>query len=195
MDGLRRLPLRRPGVRYAAIASVVVVLAALSSCDLLNPPSPPSFSFGITGDSVVPLSGTVLFGYELDIDASGGPVGVRWSSSDSATATVDASGTVRGVAIGSAVIIGKLVAPDLPTELSDSLTVEVVYASIRIDAVDSLTGVGETRLLIARGLDVNDTAVAIVAATFATTRDKSPSSRLFPRAYASNRSFGSAPAR
>ncbi|UCG87829.1 MAG: beta-propeller fold lactonase family protein, partial [Gemmatimonadota bacterium] len=122
--------------------------------------------FTIAGDSVVLLGGTVQLSGELPAASGRGPSRIHWESSDTAVAPVDTLGVVTGRAIGTAEITARLVAPDVVGDVVRKLAVEVVYAAIAIDPVDSLTGIGETRSLAVHGLAVDQAPDAQLPATF-----------------------------
>ena len=95
------------------------------------------------------------------------PSRVTWTSSDTTIAAVDSLGVVTGVAIGATAIAASVVAPDIVTEVVRSLDVEVIYAAIGIEPIDSLTGLGETRILEVHGLALDESRHAELSAVFA----------------------------
>jgi Big-like domain-containing protein len=148
----------------------VISLVVLGACvldELTAPPiDPATVQFTVSGDTLVPLGGNAAVTYALP----GGPsptVHVTWSSSNTGIATVDsATGVVTGVALGNATLTATLTAPELDTGITRTHLLRVKYASIAIDPVDSLTGLGQTRQLIARGRNAAGTPIAQVAAVF-----------------------------
>lgn len=161
-----------PGSRRAlvscAAAALVVVAASCGLGDLTAPGADPgSVEFAVTGDSLVALRDSLRLVTDLASDPQRGPTTVRWTSSDPDIASVDQLGTVHGLRIGRATITAELTAPDLAAPIEQPWPVTVVYASIAVDAVDSLTGLGERRAIAARGVDAQGSADALVAAAFA----------------------------
>ncbi len=144
--------------------------AALASCFLDEATAPgedlASREFVVAGDSIVLLGGTVQLSAELPPGSGRGPSRIRWTSSDTAVASVDTLGVVTGRSIGTAEIAARLVAPDVINDVVRSVAIDVVYAAIGIDPIDSLTGLGETRSLTARGLAVDQSPHGQLPATF-----------------------------
>lgn len=138
--------------RSLLATGAVLGLAACGDDVSVTPPADP-IQIAITGISVSPPSATILVGQSTQISASvqtnGGEgtidLTVTWSSSNTAVATVNASGTVTGVAAGSAVITarsngnnayaaGASVTVNAPTPLPNALlsfTVNPTAASVQ----------------------------------------------------------------
>jgi uncharacterized protein YjdB len=108
----------------------------------------------------------------LVIGASGGkatatttPAGrsVTWSSSNTAVATIDASGNIAGVGLGSATITGT------SGSASGSAVLAVVLDSIHVTPNPLSVPVGSTQAATATGYDANGSAVSGVTFTWSTT--------------------------
>ena len=151
------------GTRAIATVLVVAISAVLASCFLDEATAPgddlASREFTISGDSILLLGGTAQLSADLPPGTGRGPSRVNWASSDTA-------GVVTGRSIGTAEIAARLVAPDVVNDVVRSLAVDVVYAAIGIDPVDSLTGMGETRTLTASGLALDQSPHGQLPATF-----------------------------
>ena len=156
-----------------AIVTVLILTLCSTvwvSCFLDKPTAPgqdlASLEFSISGDSVVLLGGMLQLTPEMPVGSGRGPSQVTWTSSDTTIAAVDSLGVVTGVAIGSTEITASVIAPDIVTEVVRSLDVEVVYAAIGIEPIDSLTGLGETRILEVHGLALDESRHAELPAVF-----------------------------
>ena len=158
MSGARIL---RPGGRLAVLLATVA--AAACFMDRLTAPGVGTVAVTLTADSVVAIGGAIPARVTISGATTGGPSRVLWSSSDPAVATVDSTGQVHGVAKGAVTIIGKVTAPELDSAVSRSVPVRVAYASIAIDSVDSLTGLGLTHTAQVRGRNTQGTGIAILS--------------------------------
>jgi len=130
--------------------------------------NPDDVSFSLEGDSVVVLGDGFEVRPVLPKRRSTGPFRVAWSSAAPQIVSIDSIGYVHGMRVGRAEIEARLSAPELTEEIVRSLSVRVAYASLGVEAPDSLTGLGETRTLVARGMDASGAPDTVVPATFAT---------------------------
>jgi hypothetical protein len=154
------------------MACAAVVSAALVACflDEVTAPGvdPDAIAVAVIGDSVVVLGDSTQLAIETSTTAEGGPSRVRWRTSDTAIATVDDLGIVRGRRAGQVTITGFVAAPELIEDIEIAWPMNVVYGSITVTSPDSLTGLGESRTLIARGTDVRGIPLSAVPASFTT---------------------------
>lgn len=146
---------------------------AIASCVLDGPTTPgkdlASAGLQLLGDSLLVLGDSLILTVEIRDVTSDGPQRIAWSSSDSSVAVVDTLGVVRGVGAGSADITVRLTAPDIVGAVVRSKAIDVMFNDIGIESQDSLTGLGEKRLLVARALGTDGTLYNAVPATFTTT--------------------------
>ena len=153
-----------------AVARTAMVTVALGACFLDEVTAPGldagSIALSVVGDSVVVLGDTTLLVIQAAPAADGGPSRAHWQSSDTAVATVDSRGIVRGRRAGRVTITGSVAAPELIHDVETTWPMTVVYGSITVASPDSLTGLGETRTLVAQGTDVQGLPAAVVPATF-----------------------------
>jgi len=165
---------RGGSIRFA-LAATLLASAALTSCHLDKLTAPPvdesAIEFNVSGDSVVILGDSLQMTADFDAGDGTGVTRITWLSLDTSIARVnDTTGVVFGVGAGSTEISAHLVAPELDHDLVRTLPVEVVYAGIGM-VNDSLTGLGETRTLVARGLDIQGNPHEPVPAFFSTADD------------------------
>ena len=130
--------------------------------------NPDDVAFALEGDSVVVLGAGMALSPVLPERRAEGPFQVMWSSSAPEVAPVDTAGSVSGLDVGRAEISARLSAPELTEDIVRTWSVRVRYASLAVPAPDSLTGLGETRTLVAHGTDAGGTPDAVVPASFAT---------------------------
>lgn len=164
----RKRPHAAP-LRVLLAGALAVALARCGVDDLTGSGvNPDDVAFSLEGDSVVVLGDGLDIRPVLPKRRSAGPFRVAWTSADPAIASVDSTGFVHGLRVGRAAIEARLGAPELTEEIVRSLSVRVAYASLAVVAPDSLTGLGATRTLVARGLDAGGAADTVVPASFAT---------------------------
>lgn len=146
--------------RLVVLATTVVITACF--IDRLTAPGVGTASVSLAVDSVVAIGGTIPARATVAGATTGGPSRVLWSSSDPTVATVDSAGVVHGVAKGAVTITGKVTAPELDSAVSRSSPVRVAYASIAVDSIDSLTGLGQTHPAQVRGRNAQGVAIAVL---------------------------------
>jgi N-acetylneuraminic acid mutarotase len=170
MRSFRRVTLR-VAQALAAVASIVV----FATCDLdkITSTSKPLDQnaiqqlFSIAPDTLVTLAGTLnlKLGAGSKVDATHK---VLWSSSNKNIATVDSSsGVLSGLAIGTASIIARYIAPELDSEYTQSLAVRVRYKGIKVAPIDSIVGLGLSRAIVVNGTN-NADAIQTPAITTST---------------------------
>ena len=151
------------------VASVVLVLGCV--VDDLTTPSvqPGDVPLAVVGDSTVFLADSTRL--DASFTSGRGPFRISWSSSNIQIARVDTAGWVIGERVGSATIVAHLDAPELVRPVEVEWPVRVRYSGIQIEPVDSITGLGETRVAMARGVDARGTPAGTVDASFLTDDD------------------------
>jgi Invasin, domain 3/Bacterial Ig-like domain (group 1)/Bacterial Ig-like domain (group 2) len=161
--------LSRLGVTRTAVA-IAVGAAGVAACVLDDVTAPGidagAIALAVRGDSIVALGDSTRLTVELSAAANAGPSRVHWTSSDTTVATVDSAGVVRGRHAGPVTVTGSLAAPELLRDVETTWPMMVVYGAISVDPPDSLTGLGETRALVAHGTDVHGVPQEPVPATF-----------------------------
>ncbi len=125
--------------------------------------------FVITSDSLVVLGGSLPIIVQGSLSSLPATVSVVWSTSDATVATVDVTGKVKGVGIGSVRISARLLSPDLDTSIVRSLDFRVKYKGIAVGVLDSLTGLGQTLTPLVQGLDSSGVVRGFVAATLSSS--------------------------
>ncbi|MGH7752073.1 MAG: Ig-like domain-containing protein, partial [Gemmatimonadales bacterium] len=137
------------------VVGLPLVVGTCRLDQLVNPPPAPIVTVLIARDTVavadsIPLVATVTVGSEVH---QGLPL--RWTTDNSAVATVDATGKVRGLARGRARITARLSSAALNTPpVVGSAEVWVVANTITLaPAVDTLTSVNDTLLFTVTARD------------------------------------------
>jgi len=171
---------RRPmiGTRRAALLARVLLLGSLVvsglTCDAFQPPTnlELAVAVSVSGDSIVSLKQTVRFTAAAATSAGPAPgAEFRWHSTVPAVAKVDSTGAVIGQSRGRAWIVAQLVSPDFPAGgPEDSVEVWVRYAAVVLPRdTATLTAIGDTLIMEARGRDAAGVDAGTVAATWQTS--------------------------
>lgn len=126
----------------------LVLAAVLTTCrvDKLVTPSTADIRLSVAADTVG-IAATIRLLAVVTVDGKRNPaLRVEWRTSDSAVATVDSSGLVRGIARDTARITARVEnSLFLPAPLEASAVVRVVVPTLELVADDSvLTSVGDT---------------------------------------------------
>jgi len=165
---------RRVTLRVATAAVSVASVFLLATCDLskiTSTPVPPDAAkirqlFSIVGDSLVTLGGTLDLGVSSTSDLT--HTVQRWKSSNPAIVAIDsASGLMTGVALGTATITARLLAPELDTGYAQSTSVRVRYKGIKVAPIDSIVGLGLAKAILVNGTN-NANVIQTPAVTTAT---------------------------
>lgn len=153
-----RYAMRRVALLGLSALSVTLLatcdLATLTGTDTTSPATRlDSTDLTVSGGTGVVLGASITMGLTSPLDLSS--AFKRWTSSAPATVSIDSmTGVATGLAIGSATITGRVVAPEIPAGVSKSQVVTVRYASIRITApvvTDSMSGLGQARTVTVQG--------------------------------------------
>lgn len=173
---------RRFPARLAALPFVALTVLTTFACSLdkLLPPegTPAQVTLAVAGDTTVAMGGTTKMTVATTtgtLDAAA--ANLVWTSDAPTIATVDpASGIVTGVAVGTANISAKAVAPELGEINATARKIRVTYAGIRITAIDSLIALNMTKVITVRGTNqagVLQPAIPFSSAMTVTSRDPS----------------------
>lgn len=125
----------------------------------------------IVGDTVLIVGAPTTLSPTTSSGAALDGLTLTWTSDAAAIVAVDPqTGALTPLTHGSANIRVRADAPGLPPSgVTATIRVRVTYAGIAFEPLDSLTGLGESRALVARGIDALGAAVTIVPATFVVT--------------------------
>lgn len=151
-----------------------IVLLALAGCGADGPTRPPVASISLTPAAPAPLTslGDTVQLTAVALDAAGGVisgVGIGFSSSDNAVATVSSTGVVTAIANGGATIHASAEGK----EATVAVTVAQVVAQVIVTPAAVFVPAGETPLFHASAVDARGHAVAGAPAPLWTTTDAS----------------------
>ena len=169
MIGTRRV------VWFARLLLLGSLVVSGLTCDAFQPPTgglPVAVS--VLGDSIVSLKQTVRFTATATTSAGSAPgAAFRWHSTVPAVAKVDSTGAVIGQGRGRAWIIAQLLTPDFPSGgPEDSVEVWVRFASVGLNRdTATVTAIGDTLLLQARGRDALGVDAGVAGATWRSSND------------------------
>ncbi len=146
----RGFPASRPAWRQAKFLLLLFIVGCV--LDDLTGPDEVFSDLGIGGDTVMAVGATQSLVVNVSDRTDEGPLRILWTSSDSSVFTVD-NGRVTAISEGQATISARLTGPDLSQPLTRTIDLRSAWGAIGIEAVDSLTGIGETRQVATNGLN------------------------------------------
>ena len=140
------------------VSAVSEGVAGQASMAVMPPPPTPIATVSVTVNPSAILVGQTARATATLQDSSGNPIGgtVTWESSDLSVATVDATGGVKAVGLGNAMIKGSSQGKSASSALSVSAPAPVPVASVSVSPATSSLLVGATVQLSAVTRDANN---------------------------------------